>query len=70
MYPVTARFTSAATLVASVARRGRIWPRRARRIFGASSSSSRTRMKIVTSSITRDKAPAPMLRAGLLSAWP
>ena len=69
MYPATAWFTSADTAVTLAARAGLIWPRIQTRIFGASISSSRTRTKIVSSSMTREKAPAPMLRAGLLSDW-
>ena len=66
---MTARFTSPATLLIPAACRGDICLSSQRRIFGASRSSSRTRTKIVKSSMTRDTAPLPTARAGLDSVW-
>ena len=67
MYPMTDRFTSPATRVTASARCFGIWPSIQRRIFEPSSSSRRTRTKIVNSSMTSETAPLPMVRAGLLS---
>ena len=69
MYPMTALFTSPEIRVVVAAREGLIWLRIQRRIFGPSSSSIRTRTKIVTSWMIRENAAVPMLRAGLLSDW-
>ncbi len=69
MYPMTALFTSPATRLTPSARCCGSWPRIQRRIFGASSSSSRTRTKMTNSSMTSENAAVPMLRAGLLSDW-
>ena len=67
MYPVTLRLTSEPIRVTVAARSGRIWPRSHVRILGASSCRSRTRTKIVNSSISREMAPLPTVRTGLLS---
>ena len=69
MYPVTFWLTSAAIRVTVALRPGVIWPSVQVHIFGPSSSRSRTRTKIVNSSIIRETAPLPRVSAGLLSDW-
>ena len=66
---MTALFTSPATLVTAAARAGDSWLSIQRRIFGPSSSSIRTRTKIVASWMIRENAAVPMLSAGLVSDW-
>ncbi len=70
MYPVTERLTSCAIRRYRSARSGAIEPSRAVRIFGPSSSRSRTSTKMVSSSSSRVSAPLPRLRAGLASPSP
>ena len=69
MYPVTFWLTSPATRATVALRPGVIWPSVQLHIFGPSSSRSRTRTKIVNSSMIRETAPLPTVRAGLLSDW-
>ena len=69
MYPVTFWLTSAAIRVTVALWTGVIWPSVQLHIFGPSRSRRRTRTKIVNSSTTRETAPLPRVRAGLLSDW-
>jgi hypothetical protein len=69
MYPVTLPLTSAATRVTVALRPSVIWPSVQVHIFGPSSSRSRTRTNSVNSSMIRETAPLPTVRAGLASDW-
>ncbi len=64
MYPMTERFTSDAIACTSSAWRGESSERTPRRSRGPSRSSSSTRMKMVSSSMSSDSAPLPTASAG------